>query len=202
MKTKHLLLYLALPILFTACSTASPKPPSTIERTFFTVVTNYVPIVTSTTEVLVASNETGVTWVTNVTFETNWAEGYDFEPNTNALAVIETGTAVGNFFGVGGIVGTVLAVLFGVWAKLRTTNALKMAGVLAQIIEAGRKVLSSTPQGQKLETEWVAWMSKHQTQAGVILEVSKLLKQVVDVESAQAVANQLIDLVQKSQPPK
>lgn len=200
MKAKSLILSIVAPVLLTGCCTAGPKPPTAVEQNFFTVVTNYVPIVTSTTKVYVVTNEAGTTWVTNTIYETNWAEGYDFAPNTNAVAVIETGTAIGNFFGVGGVVGTILAALFGLWAKMRSSSALKMAGVLAEIIEAGRKVMSTTPQGQAAEAQWVRWMSKHQTEAGVILEVAKLLKQVVNKETAQMVADELIKLTQSAPP--
>jgi hypothetical protein len=200
MKTRLLLPIACLTIL-SGCALAGPRPPSGIEQTFFTVVTNYVPIVTSTTTVLVVTNESGVTWVTNVIRETNWAEGYNFTPNDNAEMVAETGTTVGNFFGVGGIVGTLLTAAFGIWAKLRSNNAMKMAGVLAQIIEAGRKVLISTPQGQQLENQWVSWMSRQQIDSGVILEVNKLLKAVIDPESAKLAAHDLIELA-NNQPPK
>jgi hypothetical protein len=183
-------------LMLAGCSTT--KPPTHVENTFFTVVTNYVPIVVP--QVVIVTNEAGTAWHTNLVYLTNWAEGYDFAPNTNATAVIETGTAIGNFFGVGGLVGTILAALFGMWAKMRGNSALKTAGVLAEIIEAGRKVLASTPQGASLESNWVAWMSKHQTETGVILEVAKLLKQVVNNETAKKVADQLILMAQKDQP--
>ena len=150
-----------------------------------------------------------VTWTTNIVggiavidAVTNWYEAYDFSPGPNAQAVIETGTNIGNFFGVGGIVGTVLSLLFGVWAKLRSNATKKTAEVLAQVIEAGRQLILTTPQGAQLEGEWVKWMSKQQTEAGVILEVAKLLKQVVNNEAAKQVADQLIQMIQPTQPKK
>lgn len=179
---------------------AATKPPSKVEQTFFTVTTNFYPVVVPVTNLLVITNESGTKWETNVVYKTNFVEGYDFQANTNAAAVVETGTAIGNFFGVGGIAGTILAALFGLYAKMRSNTAFKTAGLLAQVIEAGRKILATTPQGQKLESEWVAWMSKQQTEAGVILEVAKLLKTVVNNESAQLVADQLIEMAKKSQP--
>lgn len=197
MKPRNAVLILALSLLMVGC--ASTKPPSAVESHFFTIVTNYVPVVFETNVVVV--NEEGIPITNRVTL-TNYVEGYDFKANTNATAVVETGTAIGNFFGVGGLVGTILAALFGLWGKMRSTQALKTAGVLAEIIEAGRKVLSTTPQGQNLEMQWVAWMSKHQTETGVVLEVAKLLKQVVNAESAQKVADQIIQLVQKNQNPQ
>lgn len=198
MKPRNLILSLAIALAVLGCTTT--KPPTAVENTFFTVVTNYVPIVVP--QVVYVTNEAGTAWQTNVVYKTNWAEGYTFSPNTNASAVIETGTAIGNFFGVGGLVGTILAALFGMWARLRGNQAVKTAGVLAEIIEAGRKVLASTPQGTSLESNWVAWMSKHQTETGVILEVAKLLKQVVSNETAQKVADELILLTQKDQQTK
>jgi len=184
-------------MLFASC--ASTKPPSALEEHFFTVITNYVTVVTTNEQITAGAD--GVL-VTNPVIVTNIYEGYDFAPNTNAAALIETGERIGDFWGVGGLVGTILAGLFGVWAKMRGNQAAKTAGVLAQVIEAGRKVLATTPQGQNLETQWVAWMSKHQTETGVVLEVSKLLKQVVNKESAQMVADELIKLAQKGTPKK
>lgn len=194
---KTILVGLAL-VLTASC--AATKPPTKTEQTFFNVTTNFYPIIVPVTNLVVITNEAGTKWETNVVYKTNFVEGYDFEPSTNAVAVIETGTAIGNFFGVGGIAGTILAALFGIYAKMRSNTAFKTAGLLAQVIEAGRKILATTPQGQKLETEWVAWMSKQQTEAGVILEVAKLLKTVVNNESAQLVADQLIEMARKTQP--
>jgi len=180
---KTVLLSLCMAALAISCVAG---PPVGIEKTLFDVKTIQVPV---------------VTWVTNVedgqaviTATTNFYEAFDFTPGETASAIVETGTNIGNLFGVGGVVGTVLSLIFGVWAKLRSNTNRKTAGVLAQIIEAGRKVMTTTSQGKQLEGEWVKWMSKRQTEAGVVLEVSKLLKQVVDNESAQMVANELIKL--------
>jgi hypothetical protein len=198
MKIRTFILASILPLIVIGC--AGTRPPSKTEQTFFTVTTNFYPVVVPVTNLLVITNEAGTKWETNIVYKTNFVEGYNFEANTNAAAVVETGTAIGNFFGVGGIAGTILAALFGIYAKMRSNTAFKTAGLLAQVIEAGRKILATTPQGQKLETEWVAWMSKQQTEAGVILEVAKLLKTVVNNESAQLVADQLIEMARKAQP--
>ena len=178
---------IALPLLLLSCA---GTPPTKVENSFFMVATSSVPIVTWKTNIMSGPN--GPIPVIEAT--TNWVEAYDFTPGANAQAVIETGTTIGNFFGVGGIVGTLLTALFGVWAKMRSSTNRKTAAVLAQIIEAGRQLMDTTPQGKQLEGEWVSWMQKHQTETGVILEVAKLLKQVVDNESAKRVADELIKM--------
>ena len=197
MKPKLLLLFV-LPILL-ACGCAGA--PNAVEKEFFNIESSLVPIVTWETNVVQLQSPTGPILQTNVASVTNWFEALDFTPNENAQAVVETGTNIGNFFGMGGIVGTLLSLTFGVWAKLRSNTNRKTAGILAQVIEAGRKVMGTTPQGKQLESQWVAWMSKRQTETGVVLEVSKLIKQVVDKESAQLVADELIKMTQKVQPP-
>ena len=179
-----------IPLISISCVGA----PTDIEKKLFDVKTISVPVVTWSTNI---EDGTAV-----ITAETNFYEAFDFTPGETAGAIVETGTNIGNFFGVGGIAGTLLSAIFGIWAKLRSNTNRKTAAILAQIIEAGRKVMTTTPQGQKVEGEWVKWMSKHQTEAGVVLEVSKLLKQVVDRESAQMVANELIKLTTPPAPKK
>jgi hypothetical protein len=188
MKTKALLLAIVLPLLSISCAGA----PTEVEKKLFNIETVQVPVVTWSTNI-----EDGVAVITA---KTNWYEAFDFTPGDTADAIVETGTNIGNLFGFGGIVGTLLSAVFGVWAKLRSNTNRKTAAVLAQVIEAGRKIMDKTPQGQAAEQKWVGWMSKHQTEAGVVLEVSKLLKQVVDKESAQLVADQLIQITQPHAP--
>ena len=182
MKTKVLLCSLLLALTTVGCVGA----PTEVEKKLFDVKTIQVPVVTWSTNI-----EDGVAVITA---KTNWYEAFDFTPGETAGAIVETGTNIGNLFGVGGIVGTLLSSILGIWAKLRSNTNRKTAAVLAQVIEAGRKIMTTTPQGQAAEQKWVGWMSKHQTEAGVVLEVSKLLKQVVDKESAQMVADQLIKI--------
>ena len=129
-------------------------------------------------------------------------EGFEFTPSDTSEAIVEAGTNIGDLFGVGGVVGTLLGAVFSIWSKLRSNTNRKTAAILAQIIEAGRNVMKSTPQGQQAEQHWVAWMSKHQTEAGVVMEVSKLLKKVCDKESAQLVATELIRLSKPHAPQK
>ena len=189
MKLKLLLLAIVLPLL----SINSLAAPTSAEEGLFDIKTVQVPVVSWSTNI-----EDGQVVVTS---ETNWHEAYDFQPGQTANAIIQTGTNIGDLFGVGGVIGTLLSLVFGVWAKLRSNTNRKTAAVLAQVIEAGRKVMGTTPQGKQLESQWVAWMSKRQTETGVVLEVSKLIKQVVDKESAQLVADELIKMTQKVQPP-
>jgi hypothetical protein len=190
MKPKVLLLSVLLALSVSGCVGA----PTQVEKKLFDIETIQVPVVTWSTNIY---NGQAVIEAT-----TNYYEAFDFTPSETAKAIVETGTNIGNFFGVGGIVGTLLSALLGIWAKLRSNTNRKTAAVLAQIIEAGRKVMTTTAQGKAVEGQWVKWMSKHQTEAGVVLEVSKLLKQVVNKESAQMVADELIKLTQEYAPAK
>lgn len=189
MKPKVLFLSVLLALTVSSCAGA----PTELEKKLFDVQTIQVPVVTWTTNI-----QNGQAVITAIT---NYYEAFDFTPSQTSKAIVETGTNIGNFFGVGGIVGTLLSAVLGVWAKLRSNTNRKTAAVLAQIIEAGRQVMTATPQGKAAEGQWVKWMSKRQTEAGVVLEVSKLLKQVVNKESAQMVADELIKLTQEYAPP-
>lgn len=183
---KNILLSLCLAATVISCAGA----PTGLEKQLFNVQEVTIPIVVSATNPVTGA----------VTTTTNYVEGFDFTPSETSEAIVETGTTIGNFFGVGGIVGTLLSAVLGVWAKLRSNSNRKTAAVLAQVIEAGRKIMDKTPQGQEAEKQWVNWMSRHQTETGVVLEVSKLLKQVVNKESAQLVADELIRMTSQAAP--
>lgn len=182
-------------ILVAGCSTTQ-RPPSALEQHFFNVETNTVPIVIVQTNIVWLTNDAGAVLATNTTIlRTNQAETYAFTPNERADAVTQIGRAVGSPFGVGELVGMGLAALFGLYGTLRSRKANKTAAVLAQIIETGRAVLQSTPQGQQLDERWVQWMQRHQAEAGVMQEVIALLAKVVDTDSAKGVATDLVGIM-------
>ncbi|HWQ92899.1 MAG TPA: hypothetical protein VN673_14580 [Clostridia bacterium] len=207
----------SLACLLSGCAAA----PGLVVSKFFDVqtnlvarvraVTNVVPVyVTNLTTVMQTNWVAGVpavalvtnatvekSWVTNLAVATNLSETYIFRPNTNAAAVSNVvGRSVGVFGGAfGQLAGVLAGGLFGLWGYLRSARAARVAGVLAQVIETGRMVLQSTPQGQALDEQWKHWMVKHQGETGVIQDVVGLLGAVVDNTTAKAVANQLVRLI-------
>jgi hypothetical protein len=80
-----------------------------------------------------------------------------------------------------------------------------MAVALSQIIETGREVLKTLPNGAALDTAYVSWMQKHQAEAGAIQGVMKIVSKVTDNQSAQKAAEEIADtigFIQASAPPK
>ncbi len=199
-------------VLFAGC--AATRPPSPVERSFYDIKTNTVEVVVTKTNVINQTNVIErvvehdvtnlfpvVTSVTNVTHATNAVASYDLTPNEKAAAVQNTAGLIGNFWGVGGIASGVLGLLFGLYGQWRSSRSNKTAGALAQIIETGRALLQTTPQGKALDGQWKSWMIEHQAEAGVITEVGKLMQNVVDDKSAQIVAAQLLALMERAPAP-
>ncbi len=182
--------------------------PTALEQRFFTVVTNYVPVVVTNTVFVtntvtaVLTNSTGAVWsTTNISVSatpsigTNWAAAYDFRPNASAAELGTVGKAIGDPFGAGGIVELVLGGAFALWGIVRSNRAAKTSAALAQIIEVGRNVLATTPQGAALEEQWVSWMTKHQKERGVVTDVVRLLENTMDPLEARTQAKKLAELV-------
>lgn len=148
---------------------------------------------------------------TNVVSLTNQVEIYHYTPGTNAAMVGGIAGTAAAPFGWGGVVGTGMAGLFAAWAAYRNRqNAARAAGLgvdyaqsqataaaLAQIIETGRQVLQTTPQGQAIDAQWKQWMIQHQVETGTIQNVLGLLNNVVDEASAKVVASQLSSMIQE-----
>lgn len=180
-------------VLIAGCTT----PPTALEQHFFDVATNRVPVVTAETNTVWVTNAVGAAQVTNVIWRTNEVDAYVLTPNERADTIAELGRAIGAPFGVGELVGMALAGLFGIYGTLRSRKANKTAAVLAQVIETGRIVLQSTPQGQALDERWVRWMQQHQAEAGVMQEVMRLLASAVNTDSAKGVAGALCQIMEQ-----
>ncbi len=164
-------------------------------------VTNHLGQAQRVTNVAYLTNrETLLVWATNIAPATNLEPAYTLTPNERAAAIVAGGRVAGDFFGVGGLAGTLLGGLFGLWGALRSTRANRAAQALAQIIETGRAILQQTPQGRRLDGEWKSWMVSHQAEAGVLAEVTKIVQQAVDNETAQTVAAQLLALMNPPEP--
>lgn len=184
---------------FTGCSTTQ-KPPTPTEQKYFEIRTNTVEVVALVTNVLPAT----ATTVAAVRVEpvTNRVEQYEFVPNANAQLVATTGAAVGTTISpvAGGVVGAAIMGLFSLWGWFRSKNTATAnqitAEELAQIIETGRQILLSLPDGAKYEAAYKDWMVKHQAEAGVIGQVAELVALAVDNDKAKGAAQTIVNLIQ------
>jgi hypothetical protein len=124
-------------------------------------------------------------------------ETYEFTPNGAAEQAART---IGGIAGVLGPWGELVTLgvsgLFGIYASVRSRRYRKTAEVLTQVIETGRAVLASTPNGSAAMEAWTQWMIQHQAETGVFEEVVKLLGSAVDPASARGVAAELLQQVQ------
>lgn len=76
----------------------------------------------------------------------------------------------------------------------------KVNEALIQGVETARAVLTTTPQGQAADDQFVKWLMDHQKEAGVFSTVSQLVDQLTDNPAAKMAAQEIADRVQKAQP--
>ncbi len=163
------------------------------------VVTNSVPVVTERTNVVYVTNAVGAVSgyavrepvatnmvaavVTNFVpvFMTNLVQ----VPVTNLVArpeaeatIAATGSILNTFApGIGSIVALALGGLYHGYRQLRNR---KVNEALVQGVETARAVLTTTPQGQAVDAQFVRWLMEHQKEAGVFTTVSQLVDQLSD----------------------
>lgn len=162
-----------------------------------------IPIfVTNTTSV--------VSYVTNIVVATNLIPVYSETANTNIAGAISGAGSVLNTFlpGIGTVVSTgllgVLSIFLGVRNRQYSgqNDALSQsAGVLAQIIETGREVMSQSPQGQAAANAFTQWMVTHQADTNTIATISQIVKAATNNTEAQAAAGQILGLINQTPPP-
>jgi hypothetical protein len=73
-----------------------------------------------------------------------------------------------------GPLGIVVGAAYGIYAAARNKKAAR-AVILG--VEAGRKILQETPEGQKLDSRLRAELIKHQEAAGVVDQVASMVKE-------------------------
>jgi hypothetical protein len=182
--------------ILSGCGTTTTQaPPSPTEQKYFEIQTNYVPVV------VLVTNKTEATATTPASIQvetvTNQVAQYTFTPNENAGAVAGTGGLIGNFWGVGAPVGAGLAGLFSLWGLWRSRkSAVATSAELAQIIETGRQMLLTLPEGAKYEAAYKDWMIKHQAQTQTIAAVSQLVAGSVNNAAAKGAAQTIVNLIQ------
>jgi hypothetical protein len=184
------------------------------------VSTNTVPVVTERTNIVYVTNAasgdvTGcmtrepvatnmvAAVVTNLVpvFWTNVVR----VPVTNLVAKPEaeavisaTGSIVNTFMpGIGSVVALALGGLYHGYRQVRNR---KVNEALVQGVETARAVLTTTPQGQAADAQFVKWLMEHQREAGVFTTVSNLVEQLSDNPAARMTAQEIAGRVLRAQP--
>jgi hypothetical protein len=183
------------------------------------VVTNAVPVVTERTNMVFVTNAvsgavagyavrepvatnlvTAVATIFVPVFLTNYVQ----VPVTNlvarpgAEATIEGLGSVVNTFapGIGSIVALALAGLYHGYGQVRNR---KVNEALVQGVETARAVLTTTPQGQAADAQFVKWLMEHQKEAGVFVTVTRLVDQLSDNPAAKLTAQEIAGRVQRAE---
>jgi hypothetical protein len=184
------------------------------------VVTNTVPVVTERTNIVFVTNAlsgsvAGYTArepvatnlitavVTNVVpvFMTNLVQ----VPVTNLVAkpgatatIDATGSIINTFMpGVGSIVALALGGLYHGYRQVRNR---RVNEALVQGVETARAIITTTPQGQAADAQFVKWLMDHQKEAGVFATVSALVDQVTDNPAAQMTAQEIAERLKQAKP--
>lgn len=107
-----------------------------------------------------------------------------------ALATIEaTGSVINTFMpDIGSIVALALGGLYHGYRQVRNR---KVNEALVQGVETARAVLTTTPQGQAADAQFVKWLMDHQKEAGVFTTVSGLVEQLTDSPAAKLTAQEI-----------
>jgi hypothetical protein len=182
------------------------------------VQTNTIPVVVERTNVIYVTNATTgavsgyatreavatnlvTALVTNFVpvFYTNIVQ----VPVTNLVAKPEVeaafsaaGSVVNTFApGVGSILALALAGLYHGYRQVRNR---KVNEALVQGVETARAVLTTTPQGQAVDAQFVKWLMDHQKEAGVFTTVSGLVEQLSDNPAAKMTAQEIAERVERA----
>jgi hypothetical protein len=112
-------------------------------------------------------------------------------------AIRATGSIINTFMpGIGSIVALALGGLYHGYRQVRNR---RVNEALVQGVETARAVLTTTPQGQAADAQFVKWLMDHQKEAGVFNTVSALVEQLSDNPAARITAQEIAARVQQSQ---
>jgi hypothetical protein len=98
--------------------------------------------------------------------------------------------------GIGSIIALALGGLYHGYRQVRNR---KVNEALVQGVETARAVLTTTPQGQAVDSQFVRWLMEHQREAGVFTTVSDLVEQFSDNPAAKLTAQEIAQRVQQAQ---
>jgi hypothetical protein len=180
------------------------------------VMTNTVPMVVERTNVVYVTNATtGAVsgYVSREPMTTNMVTAVvtNFVPvfytnvvqvpvttdrQTGGQAVQAAGICHNTFApGIGSIVALALAGLYHGYRQVRNR---KVNEALVKGVETARAVLTTTPQGQAVDAQFVKWLMDHQKEAGVFTTVSGLVEQLTDNPAAKLTAQEIAQRVQQA----
>ena len=116
-----------------------------------------------------------------------------------AVATIDaTGSIINTFMpGVGSIVALALGGLYHGYRQLRNR---KVNEALIQGVETARAILTTTPQGQVADEQFVRWLMEHQKEAGVFSTVTSLVDELSDSPFAKATAQEIAERLKHAEP--
>lgn len=210
-----LLLGFLLALMLGGCS----APPSSVERYFFDLKTNLVPVVKLTTNVVErverSTNEVGAVVLqpvreTVILSGTNYAAEITMAPSPafKSWAALASGVADVVSPGSGSLLGLGLlggASVYGLnrrrrWlaAENQAETSSALAENLAQGVEIAREVIKTTPQGSQLNRQLVEVLQRNQVAAGVIRDAALIVSQTVDNEKAKRAADLIREIVPAS----
>ena len=89
--------------------------------------------------------------------------------------------------------------LGGLYHGYRQVRSRKVNEALIQGVETARAVLTTTPQSQAADAQFVKWLMDHQKEAGVFTTVSGLVEQLTDNPAARMTAQEIAQRVQQAQ---
>lgn len=185
--------------LLSGCAT---KPPTAFEARLYDITTNRVPSISTQTNIVTLTNVVGVpVFQTNVVLATNYSEAYVYKPGAGAQAAKETGTAIGDLFGVGGLVGTALGGLFSLYGYLRSKKSYATATSLVQGIETIREFVKQLPNGPTIDAQLTNWLTVHQAEQGVLDQVVALLQKETSNPNARVAAEHIRAVLASLNPP-
>jgi len=182
------------------------------------VVTNTVPVVTERTNFVFVTNAasgavagygvrepvaTNIVAAVATNFVPVFMTNVVQVPVTNLIAKPEAEATIG---AVGGIVntfapgvGSILALaLGGLYHGYRQVRNRKVNEALIQGVETARAVLTTTPQGQAADAQFVKWLMDHQKGAGVFAAVSGLVGEFSDNPAAKMTAQEILERVKSA----
>ena len=81
----------------------------------------------------------------------------------------------------------------------KTFYSAKFSPYGIQGVETARAMLTTTPQGQAADAQFVKWLMDHQKEAGVFTTVSGLVEQLTDNPAAKMTAQEIAQRVQQAQ---
>jgi hypothetical protein len=165
------------------------SPPTGTEQALFTIQTNYVTIPVPVTN----ADHT-------VTVQTATRTNYVYANGPGIQNAQEIGTAIGNIFGVGGLVGTAIGGLGSLWGWYRSSKWRGTGASLAQSIETMRAFIQQLPNGQNYDNALTQWLMQHQQDTQTVSQVLDLLENDVNNDNAQVAAEQIKKVIASLNP--